>query len=319
MIHVEPKDLSVRQAHWYLLGGVAPRPIALVSTLSADGIPNLSPFSFFNAFGANPPTVAFSPSRRGRDGSTKDTYQNLVETQECVIQAVTHAIVEQVNLASTEYASDTDEFVKSGLTPVKSDLVKPYRVKESPFQMECRLAQMVQLGTGPGSGNLAICEVVKFHVAEDIVRDGIILPELIDLVGRNGGDYYTRASGDAVFALAKPSGTPGIGFDNLPEYVLRSDILSANNLAQLAGSPGIPEYDEAASFVGKYDASSPEEQTFERFRRRHRYEEMLAVALGFAAQSHPKTRMYFEMTAREALDKRDVSFAWRVLVYASSL
>lgn len=319
MIHVEPKDLSTRQAHWYLLGGVAPRPIALVSTLSADGTPNLSPFSFFNAFGANPPTVAFSPSRRGRDGTTKDTYKNLVQTRECVIQAVTHSIVEQVNLASTEYPSEFDEFVKSGLTPVKSDLVKPYRVQESPFQMECRLTQMVELGTGPGSGNLAICEVVKFHIAEDIVRDGIIVPDLIDLVGRNGGDYYTRASGHAVFALAKPLGTPGMGFDRLPEYILRSDILSANNLGQLAGAAAIPDHEESASFVSKCGASDPEEQTFERLRRRHQYEEMLSVALGFAARSHSKTRMYFEATAREALENRDVSFAWHILVYASSL
>lgn len=319
MIDVEPKDLSVRQAHWYLLGGVAPRPIALVSTLSEDGVPNLSPFSFFNAFGANPPTVAFSPSRRGRDGSTKDTYKNLVKTRECVIQAVTHDIVEQVNLASTEYPSDTDEFVKSGLTPVKSDLVRPFRVKESPFQMECRLQQMVELGGGPGSGNLAICEVVKYHIAEDIVRDGIIVPELIDLVGRNGGNFYTRASGKAVFELPKPSGTPGIGFDKLPGYVLKSDILSANNLGQLAGAAEIPSVEEACKFVNDLEIGEANEEAFQRYRRQHRYTDMLTAALGFAAQNQPNKRIYFELTAREALDYRDLTFAWNVLVYASTL
>jgi len=146
MFHYEPKDLTVREVHRLLLGGVAPRPIALVSTISVDGINNLSPFSFFNAFGANPPIVAFSPSRRGRDSSLKDTYNNLIATKECVIQSVTHSMVEQVNLASAEFPSDYDEFVKSGLTPLISELVKPKRVKESPFQMECKLLEMKSFG-----------------------------------------------------------------------------------------------------------------------------------------------------------------------------
>ena len=135
MLHVEPKDIPTNVAHAYLLGGVAPRPIALVSTLSKEGIRNLSPFSFFNAFGANPPTVAFSPARRNRDGSFKHTYRNLAATKECVIQAVTYSMLHQINLASAEWAEGVDEFTKSGLTPVASDLVKPPRVDESPYQM----------------------------------------------------------------------------------------------------------------------------------------------------------------------------------------
>ncbi|MBU2652530.1 MAG: flavin reductase family protein, partial [Bacteroidetes bacterium] len=248
-LHFEPKDIPIQQVHQYLLGGVQPRPIALVSTLSAEGYPNLSPFSFFNAFGANPPIVAFSPSRRGRDGTVKDTYNNLVATKECVIQAVPFAMVQQVSLASTEYPAGVDEFVKAGFTPEPSDLVKPARVKESPFQMECILKQMVDLGGLPASGNLAICEVVKFHIAEDIIVDNIIHPDLIDLVGRQSANYYTRASGDSVFEVAKPLARTGIGFDNLPKFIVHSHILSANNLAQLANSEQIPDANQARKEV----------------------------------------------------------------------
>jgi flavin reductase (DIM6/NTAB) family NADH-FMN oxidoreductase RutF len=198
MLHIDPKEKSVGEVFDYLLGGVAPRPIALVSTLSADGEPNLAPFSFFNAFGGNPPTVAFSPSRRRRDGTTKDTYHNLMATKECVIQVVTYEIHQQVNLASGEYEAGVDEFAKSGFTPVASDIVKPARVAESPFQMECKLKEIINLGDGPGSGNLCICEVVRFHIDERLFNDkGVIDPQLIDLVGRNSARFWTRAHGDA--------------------------------------------------------------------------------------------------------------------------
>lgn len=198
------KDLSATESLKLLLGGVGPRPIALVSTISKEGISNLSPFSFFNAFGSNPPIVAFSPSRRGRDGSFKDTYYNLKETKECVIQAVPYNIVKQVNISSAEYPRGVDEFVESGLTPIDSVVVKPKRVKESPFQMECRLYDLIHLGDKPGSGVLAICEVLVFHVSENVFKDGSIHPDCLDLVGRNGGEFYTRASGAALFELPKP-------------------------------------------------------------------------------------------------------------------
>ena len=181
MLHIEPSDLAVKEVHRLLLGGVGPRPIALVSTVSKDGILNLTPFSFFNVFGANPPIIAFSPSRRGRNATLKDTYYNLMDNGECVVQSVTYSMVEQINLASTEYDPGIDEFVKSGLTPVDSDIVKPKRVQESPFQMECKLREMRSFGEGGASANIAICEVLKFHVAEDIFKDGVIHPDLIDL------------------------------------------------------------------------------------------------------------------------------------------
>jgi len=210
MLHFEPKDLPQPELHKILLGGVAPRPIALVSSLSEDGIPNLSPFSFFNAFGSNPPIIAFSPSRRGKDASFKDTYNNLIRTRECVVQSVTYNMVEQISLASTEYSSEVNEFEKCGLTPVDSDIVKPKRVKESPFQMECKIRDIMSYGEGGASPNIFICEVLKFHVAEDIFKNGIIHPDLIDLVSRMSANFYCRASGFAVFEVEKPIAKKGI-------------------------------------------------------------------------------------------------------------
>ena len=316
MKHVEPKDLPVREVHQLLLGGVAPRPIALVSTISAEGVVNLSPFSFFNAFGANPPTVAFSPSTRGRDGTKKDTYFNLMATKECVIQSVTHAMVQQISLASAEYASEVNEFEKSGLTPVASDIVKPPRVQESPFQMECRMVQMVPLGDGPASGNLAICEVVKFHVAEDLIDGGIIPPDRIDLVGRNSGNWYTRASGTAVFEVAKPLDKVGIGFDNLPPSFLRSDILTGNNLAQLANCESAPDSAAIKKFVEELAAAPPDEisiEAFERAERMGRYEDMLRISLGLTV-GDPVGRC--ERAARTALEQGDVAFGWKAALIA---
>lgn len=319
MIHVEPKDISVREAHLLLLGGVAPRPIALASTISEDGIVNLSPFSFFNAFGANPPTVAFSPSTRGRDGTKKDTYFNLVATGECVIQAVTHDMVEQISLASAEYPSDVDEFVKCGLTPVPSEIVKPPRVQESPFQMECRVTQIISLGDGPGSGNLAICEVVKFHVAEDLTENGIIMPDRIDLVGRNSGNWYTRASGDAMFEVAKPIDKTGVGFDRLPPTLLRSTVLTANNLAQLANCETMPEHEAVDEFVAELTKQPPAEisvEAFFRARRRADYREMLRVSLALTDDTPGEPRNRCELAAKCALDAGDVDFGWRAVLLA---
>ncbi|MGD8307254.1 MAG: flavin reductase family protein, partial [Ignavibacteria bacterium] len=241
MLHYEPKDLSVPDVHKLLLGGVAPRPIALASTISEAGVNNLSPFSFFNVFGANPPVIAFSPSRRGRDASFKDTYHNLISTKECVVQSVTFSMAEQISLASTEFAADVDEFVKSGLTPIDSDIVKPKRVKESPFQMECKLVEMKSFGEGGASANMAICEVVKLHISEDIFSNGIIDPQKIDLIGRMSGNYYCRAKDDAIFEIEKPVGKSCIGYDQLPEFVKTSKYFTANEIAKLANVKSLPD------------------------------------------------------------------------------
>jgi flavin reductase (DIM6/NTAB) family NADH-FMN oxidoreductase RutF len=281
-IKVDPKESSIPEIHKLLLGGGAPRPIALVSTISKSGINNLSPFSFFNAFGANPPTIVFSPSRRGRDGTTKDTLDNLYETGECVVQAVTSDIVHQVNVASTEYDSGIDEYIKSGLTPIPSEKVKPMRVKESPFQMECKVQQIIPLGDNKASGNLVICEVVLFHAHKKIFKENVIEPDLINLVGRNSANYYTKASGEAIFSLPKPSGSNNIGYENLPSEILNSKILSAKNISQLAESESIPSEEEIESWY-------------------------VSNKLG----SLDNTEL--EIAAKKALDDNDVEQAWKFL------
>lgn len=205
MQSVLASDLSPKEKYFYLIGGIGPRPIAFVSTLSKEGINNLAPFSFFNAFSSNPPVVIFSPARTANpDKPFKDTYTNLVETQECVVQMVNYVMREKMKLTAQELDASIDEFQVSGLTPIASDIVKAPRVKESPFQMECKLLEMKQLGDQPGAGNLAICEVLKFHVDPAVFKPGTerIDPQLIDLIGRNGEYYYTRASGDAIFEMS---------------------------------------------------------------------------------------------------------------------
>ena len=238
-----PAELDPLQTNALLCGGVGPRPIALASTLSGEGIRNLAPFSFYNAFGSNPPMLAFAPNRRGRDGTLKHTYLNAMATGEFVIGAVTYAMVQQMNVASAEYPEGVDEFVKSGLTPLPARVVKASLVGESPFQMECRLHRVLELGAGPGSGLLLVGEVVAFHAREDCFRNGLLHAECLDLVGRNGGGFYTRASGAALFELNKPVGQP-IGFDALPEVLKQSRILSGNDLGRLAHCAAMPDLEQ---------------------------------------------------------------------------
>ncbi len=235
-----PADLNPMETNALLCGGVGPRPIALVSTVDGEGRRNLAPFSFFNAFGSNPPMVAFAPNRRGRDGSVKHTYLNATSTGTFVIASVTHAMVQQMNVSSAEYGEGVDEFLKSGLTPLPATQVAPALVAQSPFQMECRLHQVVELGAGPGSGLMLIGEVLVFHAREEAFQEGTLHPDRLDLVGRNGGAYYTRASGPALFQVAKPLGRP-IGYDALPEVLKASSILRGNDLGRLANSPALPD------------------------------------------------------------------------------
>jgi len=318
MLRFDPKTLKVPQVHQLLLGGVAPRPIGLVSTISSDGLPNLAPFSFFNAFSANPPIVVFSPARRGRDATLKDTYNNLLEHGECVIQAVTYAMVEQVNVASAEFPPSTDEFIKSGLTPIPSEMVKPFRVRESPFQMECVLKQMIPLGDGGASGNLAICEVVLFHVDESILIDGVIIPEKLDAVARMGGDFYTRASGKSIFSVGKPLNRPTIGFDGIPENIRNSQVLSGNDLGKLANVPALPEQDEIQEVMRLIDLKkSPSENTtreeFYTLELRHDYLAMSSVAHSLDIAYEEKNQL-LQIAAKYALDAGKISEAWCILL-----
>ncbi len=324
MIHFEPKELTIPKVHQLLLGGIAPRPIALVSTLAEDGTPNLSPFSFFNVFSANPPIVAFSAARRGKDASLKDTYNNLVATNECVIQSVTYSMVEQVNLASTEFDTGVNEFIKSGLTPVNSDIIKPFRVKESPFQMECKLQKMIHLGDGGASGNLAICEVVKFHIAEDIFENGIIQPQLIDLVSRMSADYYCRASGDSVFVVRKPIGKDCIGYENIPDFVKYSNHFSGNELGKLGNFSKIPDANEAMQLQEKYSTQKIEaieisREAFKRYETKYDYELMLHCFYKLETLSNDDKKSMLIRAAKTALMKEDVEFAWKIILLTEKL
>ncbi|MDT8411890.1 MAG: flavin reductase family protein [Vicingaceae bacterium] len=253
MLTIDPKEIPVPKLHHYLLGGVGPRPIALASTVDKDGNPNLSPFSFFNVFSANPPIMVFSPARSGRTGATKNTFDNVKETREVVINVVTYAIVQQVSLASSPYEKGVDEFIKSGLTPVASDVIKPFRVKESPVQFECKVNDIIELGQNGGAGNLVICEVVKIHINENVLDENdMIDQQKIDLVSRMGGNWYCRADHHAMFEVAKPITTIGIGVDAIPEKIRNSNILTANELGLLGSVEQLPTQEEvdAYNYVG---------------------------------------------------------------------
>ena len=249
MTSFEPKDLTTAKLHGYLLSAVAPRPIAFASTIDANGNANLSPFSFFNVFSANPPIMIFSPARRVRDNTTKHTLENAEATKEVVINVVNYNIVQQMSLSSTEYGKGINEFDKAGLTMVKSDIVKPFRVAESPVQFECKVNEIVKLGTEGGAGNLIICEVVKLHINDAVLNEkGSIDQEKLDLVSRAGGSYYSRAK-SGFFEIPKPLSTLGIGVDMLPVAIKNSKILTGNDLGLLANVEALPTQERIEAFV----------------------------------------------------------------------
>lgn len=261
MLSLNPKELTVAQVHQYLLGAVGPRPICFASTIDKSGNPNLAPFSFFNVFSANPPIAVFSPARSGRTGTTKDTYENIKEVPECVINIVNYDMVYQTSLASSPYPKGTSEFEKAGFTPEPSQLVKPFRVKESPVQLECKVNQVIELGQQGGAGNLVICEVVMIHVREDVLdANKLIDQKKIDLVARMGGNWYCRAHGDALFEIEKPLTTIGIGVDQIPAAIRNSKILTGNNLGQLGNVEHLPTKEEIESYKGSLKAFSNTEE-----------------------------------------------------------
>ncbi|ULC60013.1 flavin reductase family protein [Flaviramulus sp. BrNp1-15] len=249
MPSIDPKTLSTSKLHSYLLSAVAPRPIAFASTVDAEGNPNLSPYSFFNLFSANPPILIFSPARRVRDNTVKHTLQNVEATKEVVINVVSYDMVHQMSLSSTEYPEGVNEFEKSGLTMLKSDIVKPFRVAEAPVQFECKVNDIIKLGTEGGAGNLVICEIVKFHIDDDVIdEDGSINQKKLDLVARAGASYYSRAR-KGFFEIPKPLTSLGIGVDSFPDYIKNSMVLTGNDLGMLANIEKLPTTKSVASFV----------------------------------------------------------------------
>ncbi|WP_445736432.1 flavin reductase family protein [Mariniflexile sp.] len=284
----DPKNLSTSKLHSYLLSAVAPRPIAFASTVDADGHVNLSPFSFFNVFSANPPILVFSPSRRVKDNTVKHTLKNILATKEVVINMVSFDMVHQASLSSTEYPEGVNEFEKAGLSMLKSDIVKPFRVAESPVQFECKVNNVIGLGTEGGAGNLIICEIVKFHIDEDVLdEDGSINQVKLDLVARAGGSFYSRAK-KGFFEIPKPLSTLGIGVDNFPEDVRNSMVLTGNDLGMLGNVETLPTEAEVDAFIKDISDRYPKIKT-----ATHR-------------QKHKLARNY--------LSFGDVESAWKILL-----
>jgi flavin reductase (DIM6/NTAB) family NADH-FMN oxidoreductase RutF len=249
MISVTPKEISPMKLQGILQSAVAPRPIAFASTIDEKGNPNLSPFSFYNVFSTVPPILIFSPARRMRDNSIKHTLENGEATREVVINVVNYDMVQQMSLSSTEYGDGVNEFLKVGLTPVPSDIVKPFRVLESPIQMECKVNQIIALGSEGGAGNLVICEVVKIHIHESVLdEDGKINQHKVDLVSRLGNNWYSRAN-MGLFEVEKPISSLGIGVDSIPDFIKKSSVFDGNDLGKLGNVDCLPTSEEINIFV----------------------------------------------------------------------
>lgn len=288
---IVPGEIKTADLHAYLLGAIAPRPICFASTVDKDGNANLSPFSFFNVFGSKPPVLVFSPARRVRDNTIKHTLENIYETKEVVINVVSYDMVQQMSLASCEYPKGVSEFVKSGFTPVAGNMVKAFRVKESPAQLECKVTQVIETGNEGGAGNLIICEVLCMHINDEVLNEhGKIDPHKIDLVARMGADYYCRASGNAVFEVPKPNMQLGIGIDNLPDSIRNSAILTGNNLGLLGNSTTIPVVDTVL------------------------YDDRLTHILRDNSNDEHTLANALHQYAKELLDEGDVNKAWQVLL-----
>ncbi len=249
MLTIDPIELGNPKAHHYLLGAVGPRPICFASTIDSKGNRNLAPFSFFNVFSSNPPVAIFSPARSGRTGKQKDTYNNVKQVPEVVINLVNYNMVEQMSLSSSPYQPNVDEFIKSGFTPIASETIRPYRVKESPVQMECDVFNIMELGENGGAGNLIMCKIKKIHIQDDILdKNNMIDQHKIDLVSRMGGNWYCRSDKNSMFEITKPITTCGIGFDNIPAEILNSSILSGNDLGKLGGIEQLPNETEVNEY-----------------------------------------------------------------------
>lgn len=288
MISIDPKEIPTVKLQGYLQSSVGPRPIAFASTVDKDGNPNLSPFSFFNLFSANPPILVFSPSRRVRDNTIKHTLINAEATREVVINVVSFDMVQQTSLSSTEYGDGVNEFLKAGFTAIPSDLVKPFRVKESPVQFECKIQQIINLGTEGGAGNLIICEVVKMHIDESILdENGGIDQHKIDLVSRLGGNWYSRSNA-GLFEVEKPLTTLGIGVDNIPDFVKQSAVFDGNDLGKLGNVEALPTFEEIDIFV----------------------KANFAVKGVLSSDDQEKVHL----KAKEYLDNNDVISAWKMLL-----
>ena len=294
---ISPADLSPADFYQYLIGAVAPRPIAFASTVSAAGEVNLSPYSFFNVMSMDPPLLVFSPTSRGRDNSEKDTLRNVREVPEVVINICDYALVEQLSLASAEYPAGVNEFTKAGLTEAASSRVRPPRVAECPAAFECVVEQIIALGAGPGHGNLVLCRVVQAHFREHMLLDGKpgVDPHKFEAVSRLSGDWYSRLRPENLFTVGRPNRQLGIGFDGLPPHIRESPILTGNDLARLANV-------EPAALPTPLQVAET------------RAEPMVAYLLHKHRTDPAERQKQLTLLARQWLDEGRVMKAWRVLL-----
>jgi len=289
MITIDPKETPHKDLHQFIVGSVAPRPIAFVSTIDEEGRQNLAPYSFFNAFSSNPPIVVFSSNRRSTNNTTKDTLHNVKVNGECVINSVNYSMVRQMTVASVDFPTGVSEFEKTGLTPIPSDLVKPKRVAESPSQMECRVKEIIALGESGGAGHLIICEVVRMHVAKSVLDErNRIVPDKMDLMGRLGRAFYVRCSGAAIHTIVQDYLPVTIGYDSLPEKIRMSPVLTGNDLGKLAGKVEWPTHDEIEAVKN--------------------IEEVKHALV----QSHPKESLHY--LAKMYLDREEVGKGFAILM-----
>ncbi len=293
MRSIAPESLTIKERHGLLLGAIGPRPIAWVSSIDEEGNPNLAPFSFFNIFSSNPPIVIFSPARSGRTKKTKHTYENAKNHPEVVINVVNHALLDQMVISSLEYDRGTNEFEKAGLTMLTSERVRPFRIAESPVQLECKVLETRALGTEGAAGNLVICEVVYIHVSEEILdKSGRISPQKIDLIGRLGGPWYSRAQGDALFEIKSNPMNLVLGYDRIPDFALKSDELTAKELSLLAQHDTLPNETEVNDF---------------------KLEELSAI---FMEEQDDPSRLQKTLIAcvKKTLSKKELKKAWMTLL-----
>jgi flavin reductase (DIM6/NTAB) family NADH-FMN oxidoreductase RutF len=223
--------------------------------------------------------MVFSSNRSGKTGDIKDTYKNIKEVPEVVINIVTYEMVQQTSLASVAYPRGVNEFIKAGFTMLPSENIAPPRVAESPVQFECKVNQVIELGQEGGAGNLFICEILKMHINQNVLNDAgtKIDPLKMNQVGRCGDDYYIKLDKVSLFEVPKPVSTIGIGVDALPLWIIKNHILSGNDIGMLGNVEAIP-------FEIVYDGNDENENTL-------RLE-----------------------NAKELLNSKNVSEAWKVLI-----
>ncbi len=254
---ITPGSLPTADLHQFMLGAVAPRPIAFVSTVDEEGRINLAPYSFFNAFSSNPPILVFSSNRRVENNTTKDTLHNIMTTRECVVNVVSYPIVRQMMVCSVDFPKEISEFEQTGLNPLPATHVKPPLVKESPVNMECRVTEILTLGDQGGAGHLIICNVLCMHIDESVLdENNRIDPHKIDLMGRMGRAFYVRASGAAVMSLPQSHKLPVVGYPNLPEHIRKSNFLTANLIGALSGLKELPTPQQARELISNWDSGA---------------------------------------------------------------